>query len=80
MAKRPNSPAISGFGGIWLSSRDGGGEMEGVEQLGKMERSVEDRVQTTTSANETRCARIINNSFKEHIVCFNLSLEPAAQS
>ena len=30
-----------------------GEEMDCVEELGKMERSVEDRVQTTTSANET---------------------------
>ena len=49
MAKRPNSPAVRGFGGIGLSPRDGTGEMECVEGLGK----VEDRVQTTTSANET---------------------------
>ena len=30
-----------------------GEEMEGVEELGKVERCVEDRVQTKTNANET---------------------------
>ena len=30
-----------------------GEEMEGVDVMGRVERSVEDRVQTTTIANET---------------------------
>ena len=49
IAKRPNSPAVRGIGG----RETVGGEMECVEELGKVERSVEDRIQTTTSANET---------------------------
>ena len=59
MAKRPNSPAVRGFGGIrgfsgiWLSSRDGRRRDGGCEEMGKVDNSVEDRVQTTTSATET---------------------------
>ena len=55
-----------------------GGEMDHVEELGKAERNVEDGVQTTTRANETWCARKINNSFQG--ARYLLYLEPAAQS
>ena len=51
------------------------GEMECVEVLGKVERSVENRAQTLRSANERWCARMINNSFEGHMICFTLSLE-----
>ena len=48
-----------------------------MEELGELERGVEDRVQTTTSANETRCARMTNNAFEGHMIC---SSENGAQS
>ena len=47
MAKRPNNPAVLSvvLGHRWMV----GGEMECVEELGKVERN-EDRVHTTTFA------------------------------
>ena len=47
----------------WMAVR---GEMEVVVVVGKVQRGVQGHVQTTTSANETRCARVTNNCFEEH--------------
>ena len=47
MAKRPNSP----YQGCHREMVER--EMECVGELGKVQRGVEDRAQTTTSANET---------------------------
>ena len=47
--------------------------MEGVEELGEVERSVEDHVQTTTSANENDAQIFLGTHSLMH-------LEPAAQS
>ena len=68
MANRQNRPAVRESGGC-SHRKIVVGDVERVDELGKAQRSVGDRVQTTMSENETWCARVMNTSFKGHIIC-----------